>query len=243
MKRILVWDLPVRLFHWLLAASFFGAFAIGNLADDGSSVFPLHMLLGAVMAFMVMLRLVWGFVGSRHARFGSFVFGPMAILEYLKDTVRPGAKRWVGHNPGSSVAIWAMFALTIGLALTGAFMSTGPHLLEELHEVLAWALAAVVGTHVAGVIWHTVRHRENIIGSMVTGYKDGDAAQGIASAHPLVALGFVLATGAWAGALVQGYDAPNSAVTLPLLGTTVQLGEGEHGGGDEHGEHTRDDDD
>lgn len=65
MKRILVWDLPTRLFHWLLAASFIAAFTIANVVDDDSATFVVHMLLGAVMSAMVVQRVLWGVVGSR----------------------------------------------------------------------------------------------------------------------------------------------------------------------------------
>lgn len=235
MKRILVWDLPTRLFHWLLAGSFIAAFTIANVMDDDSPTFAVHMLLGAVMGLMVVLRVVWGFVGSRYARFGSFAFGPSDVLAYLKGTVSGEGKRYIGHNPGSSVAIWAMLGLTLGLGVSGALMSTN-EALEEVHEVLSYALLAVVVTHVVGVIWHTLRHRENITASMVSGYKDGEPESAIPSVHPAAAAVFLALTAAWAGLLVQGYDGATRTVTLPLVGTTLQLGEGPEGGGGDTGE-------
>src|SRR5689334_18298443 len=117
MKRILIWDLPTRLFHGSLAAAFSGAFVIANATDDDSSTFKVHMLLGGIMAFMVSLRLVWGLVGSRWARFGSFAFGPGAVIDYFKGIVSGDGKRYPGHNPGASWAIFAMLALSIGLAI------------------------------------------------------------------------------------------------------------------------------
>jgi len=108
MKRLLVWDLPVRLFHVLLGLTFIGTFGIVNLVDDQNSLFSAHMLLGLVLAFMVILRLVWGFVGTRHARFSDFLHGPRAVLTYLKDTARGRPTHHAGHNPGSSVAIFLM---------------------------------------------------------------------------------------------------------------------------------------
>jgi cytochrome b len=234
MKRILVWDLPTRLFHWLLAASFIAAFTIANVVDDDSATFVVHMLLGAVMAAMVVQRVLWGVVGSRYARFRSFAFGPRDVLAYLKGAVSGTGKRHVGHNPGSSVAIWAMLGLTLGLGVSGALMSTN-EALEEVHEVLAYALLAVVVVHVAGVIWHTLRHRENITVSMVSGYKDGEPESAIPSAHPAVAGAFLVLTAVWAGLLVQGYDASTRTVTVPVVGVRLALGEGpEGGGGDEH---------
>lgn len=227
-KRILVWDVPVRLFHWLLAGAFIGAFAIANIADDESSLFALHMLLGGVMAFMVLLRVIWGFIGSRHARFSSFAFGPRAVLGYLRGALSGKAPRHTGHNPGTSVAVWAMLALALGLAVTGAFMGRVGDVFEELHEVLAWAMVAVVVVHVVGIVWHTIRHRENIAISMLSGAKQGDPAQAIGSSHALVGIAFLALTGLWAGALVNGYDGAKRSVTL--VGATLQLGEGDKGG-------------
>jgi cytochrome b len=250
MKQILVWDLPTRLFHWLLAGSFMAAFTIANVVDDESRIFAVHMLLGAVMTLMVLLRIVWGFVGSRYARFGSFAFGPRDVIAYLKSTVSGAGTRHVGHNPGSSVAIWAMLALSLGLGVSGAFMSSN-EVLEDVHEVLAYALVAVVATHVAGVAWHTLRHRENITRSMVTGLKAGESEHAIPSVHPVAALVFLALTGAWAAALVQGYEPTTQTLTLPVVGGTLQLGEGAEsddaaggarGGHDNHrDEHVEDD--
>lgn len=224
MKRILVWDLPTRLFHWLLAGSFVVAFVIANTVDDESSIFVVHMLLGAVMGAMVVFRLVWGVIGSRYARFGSFAFGPREVFEYLKGTIRGGGRRYLGHNPGSSVAIWAMLGLTVGLGVSGALMSSN-EAFEEVHEVLAYALLAVVIVHVAGVIWHTIRHRENITGSMIHGTKEGEADEGIPSIHPLAAVVFLALTAGWAGSLVARYDATTRTVAMPLIGVRLQLGE------------------
>lgn len=224
MKRILIWDLPTRLFHWLLAGSFIAAFTIANVVDDESSTFVVHMLLGAVMGVMVAFRLVWGVIGSRYARFGSFAFGPRDVLAYLKGTVHGGGKRHLGHNPGSSVAIWAMLGLTLGLGVSGALMSTN-EALEELHEILAYALLGVVIVHVLGVLWHTIRQRENITASMVTGTKEGEPADAISSIHPVAAAVFLLLTATWAGVLIRGYDETTRSVALPMFDTRLQLGE------------------
>ncbi len=250
MKRILVWDLPVRVFHWLLAASFLGAFAIANLVDDESTLFVVHMWLGGIVAFMVLLRLVWGLVGSRHARFGGFALSPKALVEYVKGTISGKGERHAGHNPASSFAAIAMFVLALGLALTGALMSSGGEAFEEIHEVLAWTMMAIVALHVAGIVLHTMRHRENIALSMISGRKLGEPAAAIESPRALVAVAFLGLTGLWAGALYDGYDAAGRQVTLPLVGQTLKLGEAEeHEGaseGEKHerrGHHDDDDDD
>lgn len=223
---ILVWDIPVRLFHLAFATSFFGAFAIGQWADDDGTLFPVHMLLGGTMAFMVVLRVIWGFVGPRYARFASFVFGPAEVAAYMRGAISGGGKRYLGHNPGSSLAIFPLLALALGLAVSGALMAQGGDLVEELHEVLAYTMAAVVGVHVAGVVWHSIRHRENLPRSMVDGRKAGRPEEAIRSAQPAVAVLFVVLTGLWAYGLVRGYDPVNKRVVVPLLGPTVQLSQG-----------------
>jgi len=225
--RILVWDLPTRAFHWLLTASVLGAFAISVLADDESGVFPWHMLLGAVAAFLVMLRVVWGLVGSRYARFGSFAFGVTAVLAYAKSIFTGKGERHIGHNPGSSVAIFTMLGLTLGVALTGVLMSTSGEVVKELHEVLAYSLIGVIGAHVLGVIVHTARRRDNITLSMLDGRKQGEKAQAIPSAHPLAAAALLGLTALWSVVLVRGYDTVSRSVVLPGLGTRIALGEAE----------------
>ncbi len=228
-ERILVWDLPVRLFHVAFAVSFLGAFTIGQWADDDGSLFPVHMLLGGAMVLMVLLRIVWGFVGSRHARFRSFVFGPAEVLAYLRGAMSGGGKRYAGHNPGSSLAIFAMLALALGLGVTGALMARGGDLVEEIHEILAYAMAAVVGAHVVGVLWHVVRHRENLPRSMVDGHKAGRPEDAIPSAHLMLGVLFLTLTTLWTYGLARGYDPASNQVTIPILRQTLQLGEeGDH---------------
>lgn len=239
MKRILVWDLPVRLFHWILVGSFVSAFVIANVADDESPVFAIHMLMGGVAAFGVVLRVVWGFAGTRWARFSAFAASPRELFAYLRGTVRGGEKRYTGHNPGSGVAALVMFALILGLAATGVLMGGGGGAFEEVHEVLAWSMVAVVGAHLAGIAWYTFRHRENIARSMVDGRKAADPSGAIPTARPVVGLVFLLLTGLWAAGLVRGYDSASGRLTLPLTGQTLQVGEGaahgEGSGGEEAG--------
>ncbi|TNF26153.1 MAG: cytochrome b [Deltaproteobacteria bacterium] len=242
MKRILVWDLPIRLFHWLLAAAFVAAYGIANLVDDDSPAFSLHMVVGLVMAFMVALRVVWGVVGTRYARFPSFLFGPRAVFGYFAGLARAEKPAHVGHNPGSSVAIFAMLAWTVGLAVTGVMMGRGSEAAEELHEVFATLLLVTVLAHVAGVALHSLRHRENLVMSMIDGHKLGAEADAIRSSRPVVALVFLALTAVWSWRLVAGYDGAARRLDVPLIGT-VQLGETEHEGGERHGHRGHDDDD
>jgi cytochrome b len=193
--------------------------------DDESKTFKLHMLLGGVMAFMVVLRVIWGFVGSRWARFRSFAFGPGEVIEYFRGLVTGTDRRYPGHNPAASWAIYVMLALSLGLAITGANLGAGSEVAEELHEVMAFALAAVVAAHVLGALLHSARHRDNILASMVHGYKEGEPEYAIRRAHPLVGLLFVGLTAAWTFRVVMSHDAATNLVTLPVLGTTITLGD------------------
>lgn len=226
MKRVLVWDLPVRLFHWLLAGSFFIAFVIALSVDDDGALFAVHMLLGGVAAFMVLLRIMWGFAGTRWVRFRSFSAGPKALWIYIRDVIAGRDVRFTGHNPGSSIVALTMFVLILGLAFTGVMMgNSGGGVYEDLHEVMAWTMVVAVAVHILGITMHTIRHRENIAKSMVDGRKEADPSGAIPSVRRVVALIFLVLTGLWAGGLIRGYDADRSEITLPLIDLTLHVGE------------------
>ena len=234
MSKILVWDLPLRLFHWTFAGSLSGALAIGFWVDDDSPLFQVHMLLGLVAAFALAGRLVLGVVGSRYNRFSSLPLSPGRVIAYFVGSFTGGAKRYIGHNPGAALASLAMFALVPLLIASGAGWMGG--LGEELHEGLAIALLVAIGGHLAGIVWHTVRHREAIALSMVTGMKDGPEGEGLKSARPVWALAMLIGGGAWVAALFANHDAAAGTVKLPVLGTVISLGENEGGEGGEENE-------
>jgi cytochrome b len=222
--RVLVWDLPTRLLHWLLAASFGGAFAVALLVRHRDPLFPLHMLLGAVAGLVVVLRLAWGFLGSRYARFRSFAFGPRDVFRYLRSAITGrGEEEHVGHNPANAWVAYALLASTLGTAVTGALMGIGGRAVRQIHPAFAWTTVALVAVHVAGVVLHTLRRRENIALGMLDGKKLAAPPQAIASAHPLAALAMVALVGVSAGLLVNGYDASAKTVTVPVLGQAIRL--------------------
>lgn len=249
MSRQLVWDLPTRIFHWSLAGGFIASATIALVLGDDSPVFPYHAILGLTIAMLVVLRLVWGVAGSRYARLSSFLFSPASVVAYTKGVLTRTGYRHVGHNPGSSYAIFAMFAIVLALAITGFMLGTGNESVKEIHEILAYSMLAVVGLHVLGVVVHTVQHRENITMSMIHGHKDLESTQtGIGSSHALAATVMVVVAGGWAGALIRNYEPATQSTTLPLLGTTLTLGESEEehergGSGDsEYEDHDENDD-
>jgi cytochrome bd-type quinol oxidase subunit 2 len=153
-------------------------------------------------------------------------------VKYVKDAFAGSGQRYVGHNPGSSYAIFAMLALVGLVVTTGLLVSSGNEAAEELHEIASYALLAVIMVHVVGVIWYTVRHRENITLSMITGIKEGSPTEAIRSSRPLAAWVFVAAVGFLAVGLFRNHDRLKGQTKLPILGTVIQL-DGEEGGQEE----------
>jgi cytochrome b len=241
MRQALVYDLPTRFFHWLFAGFFVTAFAIANLVDDESARFSLHMLAGLGMVFVLVLRLAWSVVGTRHARLGDLALNPAALFAYFKGMFSTDSRRWAGHNPASSWAAVAMALLASGLGLTGYLMATGGEndALKDVHELMANAFLVVVLLHLGGLLVHALKHRDRLPAAMVTGRKDARAVDEPAEhAAPVAGLAFLAFTGLFLAYLVQHYDA--QARTLDLFGSTLQLGENEAG---EHAEAWDEDDD
>ena len=166
--KIRVWDPLVRLLHWTLAVGFLGAFLLERPRD-------LHEALGWAAVAAVAIRLVWGFIGSRHARFASFVPSPAGIFGYARDVVRGRERRFIGHNPAGGAMVVALLATVAGLGITGWMMGLdafwGVDWVQSLHEGLANFGIALVFLHWLGVAWESLRHRENLVKAMLTGNK------------------------------------------------------------------------
>jgi len=195
-RKVLVWDAPVRVFHWLMVFSFAGAY----LTAEGERWRLLHVSLGYTMAGLVAFRIVWGLIGTRHARFSDFVRGPAAIARYVGGMLRGEAKRHVGHNPLGALGIVALLGLTLAIAASGwaVFNAAGGEWLEGVHEFAANAMLAVVGIHIAGVLLASKFGRENLIGAMFTGCKTGRPEDGVRSAWRSVAMLMLVAVlGFW----------------------------------------------
>jgi len=182
-QGVRTWDPMIRLFHWTLVAAFFTAYLI---EDDWMS---LHVLAGYTVLGLVLFRIIWGVIGTRHARFTDFVCSPASTLAYLKDIITFRARRYLGHNPaGGAMIIALLFSLTAtavtGLALYGYAEFSGPLAglmgsapewlggsLEDVHEFFADFTVVLVLLHVAGVIIASLQHGENLVRSMFTGIK------------------------------------------------------------------------
>jgi len=210
--RTLVWDLPTRVFHWLLVVSFVGAF----VTAESERLRDLHLLLGYSAAGLVAFRLLWGLVGTLHARFASFPLSPRAVVDYLRSLLALSPRHYFGHNPAGSWAILAMLALLITTAATGwaQAVEIGPRWVEDLHEGLANTTVAIVVVHVAAVVLSSLLHRENLVHAMITGYKSGSGptAAGTRWVVALLLVGTIVAF--WAGTIpAPGLAAGESIVT------------------------------
>ncbi|MBU1365014.1 MAG: cytochrome b/b6 domain-containing protein [Gammaproteobacteria bacterium] len=193
MQKILVWDWPVRLGHWLMV----GGFILAWLTSESESLRLVHVLSGGVVVAVALFRLPWGFIGSRYARFVDFVRGPGSVVDYLRSLIRLDPDHHTGHNPAGGWAIVLLLGLGIATGLVGWAMynELGGDWLEELHEGLAATMLTVVFIHVAGVISGSLLHGENLVRAMITGHKQGSPDAAIASARPLAAIILI----AWVG--------------------------------------------
>lgn len=186
-REVRIWDPLVRCGHWVLAAAFF----IAYLTED--DLLTIHVWAGYVVGIVILVRIVWGLIGTKHARFGDFLYSPRESLAYLFDMLRGRAKRYLGHSPTGAPMV---FALLVSLALTtGSGLvvyaydkHAGPlagmvaadvsesveDFWEETHEVLANLTLLLVALHIAGVGLASFSHKENLVRAMVIGKKRND---------------------------------------------------------------------
>ena len=169
-KPVRVWDILVRVTHWAVAAGI-----IANLlfTEDGSE---LHQYVGYVVVGLVVIRLLWGFVGTRYARFSEFFPTPLRIKRHLSAlSIRRTDEQHLGHNPLAAIMMLLLWAVIIGLGITGYLMEAqilgNDDLLEEAHELLANSLYLLVPLHVIAAIAMSYWQRQNLIKSMITGNK------------------------------------------------------------------------
>jgi cytochrome b len=195
-SSILVWDVPVRVFHWLLVFCFVGAY----LSAESERWRLVHVTLGYTMGGLLAFRVVWGLIGSRYARFTAFVRGPTAVLRYVRSLFSAHPEHHLGHNPAGAAAI--VLLLLAGAAVVGSgwavYNDVGGHWLEDLHEGTSNLMVLLVVVHIAGVVMASWLHRENLVRAMLTGRKWGLSSQAIIRSSWIVAILIVLAAaGFW----------------------------------------------
>jgi cytochrome b len=179
-----VWDLPTRVFHWLLAASVFGALATAWI---GGNAMLWHLRLGLLILGLLVFRAVWGVVGGRWSRFASFTYGPGTVLRYVRRQARPDEHLDVGHNPLGSLSVYAVLGVLAvqvgtGLVADDEIATTGPlnHFVSTAqglsatqwhHGLGQWLILALVVLHIAAIAFHLWRHADNLVRAMVLGDK------------------------------------------------------------------------
>jgi cytochrome b len=178
--QIYVWDPFVRVFHWTLVI----AFTVAYLTED--DLLGVHVWAGYVVGGLVVARVVWGFIGSPHARFSDFIYAPATAFRYVRDLLFLRGERHLGHSPGGGamvVTLLLFLAATVitGLVVYGGDQQAGPlaglfteefgESFEEVHEVIANITLGLIFAHIAAVLLASFVHRENLVRAMVTGYK------------------------------------------------------------------------
>ena len=184
-KTIRVWDLPIRLFHWLLVACIVGSLISVNL---GGNAIEWHAYFGYCVMTLLVFRLIWGFVGSTHARFTSFFPNRQAILNYLQGK----APRYLGHNPIGALSVFALLLVLSVQVMTGLFVDDeiafqGPlakyvpnsvvSFLSEIHEGNQVVIYTLVTIHIAAIWYYKKFKGENLIKPMISGDKEIDPSE------------------------------------------------------------------
>jgi cytochrome b len=213
-----VWDWPTRLFHWGLAASILGAYVSNRL---GASYFSVHLLFGYTTIVLVVFRLVWGFIGTHHARFVNFIEGPRGVLRYVSAVGRKRHTRYAGHNPLGALMVVTLLLVTGAQAALGLFgndeiFNMGPLaglvskdaslFLTSLHRKLFYVILFAVVFHVGAVLIHVFVKREPLILAMIHGRKPAHIVQpeeAISSSRGVLA---ILLFAALTAALLIGLD-------------------------------------
>ncbi len=172
--RVQVWDPFVRIFHWTVVSGC----VVAYFTDDWRSV---HKLAGYVVLAMVILRVVWGFLGPRHARFADFVRGPREVLDYVRRLLRGEEGRSLGHNPLGGLMVVALLVTLTVIGVSGWMMTLdrfwGEDWVEDLHAAAVDVLIGLVLLHVAGVVFTSLRENVNLVKAMVTGIKEFPAEE------------------------------------------------------------------
>lgn len=230
----LVWDLPLRLFHWLLVLSLAASWYTAEQSRKGEYIelfgelyayAEVHYWLGYWALGLIVFRLLWGFIGPRHARFSNFLVGPSGIIQYAKSFFRRDSKRYPGHNPLGALSVIALLLAIGAQAVSGLFIIDNTEFypapfyptvetatakqFASFHfwnfDMLLW----LAGLHVVTVLFYLFYKHQNLIGAMITGRKPGSvvpAAEAITSSQVIKAV--ILALLVWGAVWLLLAQAP-----------------------------------
>jgi len=233
--QVCIWDLPTRLFHWLLVI----AFILAWLSQGDDRYLDIHVFSGYLFLGLLLFRFLWGFLGSHYARFCHFTFGWRAVWHYLKTLLTPQCQHFLGHNPAGSWAVFLILGLSLIVSLTGLLTLGGEeqhglfagmidfalgNAFHWWHNVIAWLMLGFIGIHILGVFIESWLHRENLVKAMITGSKT-TPTQSISSQsinvpqNGLIAIALILAVIAGTLGYFQGYfQQEQDQPYLPFVG-------------------------
>lgn len=220
-REVQVWDLPLRLFHWALAVSIAAAYVTAEFG--GSERADWHGRIGSFVLALLVFRVIWGFIGTRHARFRSFLPTPARVVAYLS-----GRWRGAGHNPLGALSVIALLVLVAAQVATGLFANddiafAGPlsdrigkstsDWLTGWHEQIFYVLAVFIGLHMAAVTFYLVVRKSNLVVPMITGRKALPDAQ--PAPTPGLPVRFVVAVLIAGAASWFVFSNPSAVTTTP----------------------------
>lgn len=220
-RQILIWDLPLRLFHWGLVICLAGSWITAEAGFDWTQW---HFYFGYASLTLLLFRIIWGFAGARYARFSSWPIQPRAVLQSLTELFKPTAHPQLGHNPLGSLAIILMLASVATQAITGLFISddifwAGPYngavssdtagRLANIHHLNFDLLVTLVSLHLLAMVFYRLYKKEHLVGAMITGHKLASETAQPASNQLLSGLMVLLISAAAIGCLI--YFAPPPA--------------------------------
>lgn len=201
MEKALIWDLPTRVFHWLLVI----AFVVAWISYDDNRFLFFHVFAGYTFLGLLVFRLVWGVIGTHYARFHSFAYDWKSVTAYLVGLLNGRAMRHIGHNPAGGWAIFLLLVLGLLMSIAGVLVLSGEEghgpfaefvsfstgiIAREAHRFLSWSMLGLIAIHVGGVIVESLIHKENLVWSLITGQKE--AAAGVARVHGHHLLGLAM---------------------------------------------------
>lgn len=200
MDKKLVWDLPTRLFHWILVILLVSQWATAEL---GNEYMEWHFYLGYAILGLITFRILWGFFGSRYARFSNFLKGPSAVLQYTRTLNQPDAPRSIGHNAVGGWFVVSVLLLVLAQAISGLFADddmfySGPYatsVSNEIQDIMQWIhhnvfnlLMALSLVHILTIVWYKWKLKSNLLPAMIHGKKSVSDSQAISSSRIVLAL-------------------------------------------------------